>query len=183
MNTKKGFTLLELLIAATILGLLAVVATVSFRNGAVDARIAAARIKADQLAAAVQRFRINNTDPISGRMADLPGSGPYACSLGGGQAHSAVALIACGYVDNGGWSDEYVNYYVCDSNISACATSPIANPLVCMAGRDNNKRLRPEQKESSCYRYCVSRTESKERMGNADGSSCSGGGGGGGTQN
>ena len=59
MGNKRGFTLLELLIAATILGLLAVFATMSFRYSASDNRIAAAKIKTAQLAAAVQSFRLD----------------------------------------------------------------------------------------------------------------------------
>ena len=60
-QNSKGFTLLELLIAATIIGILAVFATVSYRNSAADTRVAGAKAKLEVLANAVQRYNVDPT--------------------------------------------------------------------------------------------------------------------------
>lgn len=53
-NNYKGFTLVELLVAATIIGFLAIVATTSFRNSAAETRWTQAKALANQLAAAAE---------------------------------------------------------------------------------------------------------------------------------
>ena len=58
LGARKGFTLVELLVAATIIGILMVFATNSYRNGVAETRWAQAKGNVDQLAAAVLRARI-----------------------------------------------------------------------------------------------------------------------------
>ena len=175
MKNKKGFTLLELLIAATILGLLAVFATISYRDSVVENRVAAAKVKVEQLARGMQRFALDYSTDLHGLMGNLTDSDiqcqPYA--------QFPKTLITCGYVDNGGWTDPYMEFYVCNGKTADCAASSIAAPLACMKGR-NHPRL-PERYRGSCgYLYCVGKTESGERLG-GNGAACSsvapGGGG------
>jgi Tfp pilus assembly protein PilE len=158
---------LELLIAATILGLLAVVATVSFKNASADSHMAAARVKTNELMTALQQFRINHTLRVAGTLLDLPGSGPYACSYDlSNNEYQPTVLISCGYLDNGGWSGD-IQYEVCKANSVFCAGSngsPINNPWVCMAGRDNS-RLPDKYKWSKGYLYCANQTTAKEKLG------------------
>lgn len=106
MKNQCGFTLLELLIAATIVGTLAVFATVAFKNSSADARIAAAKPKAEQLATAVQRYKIE--------YGSLPGN------IG--------ALAALGYIEDSGWdSDPYVSFAI--SGEGACMTGKTNSKL------------------------------------------------------
>ena len=162
MKNKKGFTLLELLIAATILGMLAVFATISYRESAVENRMSAAKIKAEQLATAVQRFHLDYSTDLHGKMGNLVDSTiecqPYA--------QFPKTLITCGYVDNGGWTDAYVEFFVCNGKTAECSTSPdpVANPLACMKGR-SHPRL-PKRYRGSCgYIYCVGATGAGETLG------------------
>ena len=59
MKNKNGFTLLELLIAATIVAALTVVSTVYFRNSVAETHIHAAKVRTEVLAEAVKRFRLD----------------------------------------------------------------------------------------------------------------------------
>lgn len=160
MKNKKGFTLLELLIAATIVGLLAVFATVSYKESAADNRMAAAKIKAEQLATALQRFRLDYTTEFSGLMGNLVDT-DIECQP---TAQIPKTLITCGYVDNGGWTDSYVEFYACNGKTGDCASSPIENPLACMKGR-NRKQMPDKYKSLYGYIYCVSATEKGETLG------------------
>lgn len=56
MNNKYGFTLLELLIAAAIIGVLAIFATQSFRGAGSEVRLQDARVRARMLAVAARRY-------------------------------------------------------------------------------------------------------------------------------
>ena len=60
MRKNKGFTLLELLIAAAIIGSLAVFATVSFRKTSSDVRVQDAIARAKVVANAARRFVFDN---------------------------------------------------------------------------------------------------------------------------
>lgn len=59
ISFKKGFTLLELLIAAAIIGVLAMFATQAFRRSAAEVRVQDAKTRADVLGAALARFLID----------------------------------------------------------------------------------------------------------------------------
>lgn len=159
MNNKKGFTLLELLVAATIVGIMAVFATISYINGADDSRIEAAKLRLDALAMAVQRFRIEypiqQFDAANAKMMNLP-SAPCSNALPSG-------LIGCGFVDNGGWHDNYIEFFVCnEQKTGSCTDSPIDKPLACMTGRSGGKQVARYNKG---YIYCVSATKKGETLG------------------
>ncbi len=150
MRNKNGFTLLELLIAAAIVGGLAVMATVSYRNSVAETRIQAAKARADVLAGAVQRFRLEypNASISSDKMTDDYASD--TCSTG---SLSPTSLVTCGFVDKGGWEDPFVVFYICNGKKGGCSNSSIDAPLVCMTG--NNSQSKLPDKYKGKYSYCV----------------------------
>ncbi|WP_428075826.1 type II secretion system protein [Candidatus Avelusimicrobium luingense] len=163
MKNKKGFTLLELLIAATIIGAMAVFATISYRSSEADARIAAAKAKTEVLAGAVQRFRLEfpyaalGNSVITNTTATCPDSMPYTQSL------SATTLISCGLLDNGGWTNDFVEFTICGipSNGGICAALT-GSTGACMTGKSSNSRVPDRYRWSSTignsYWYCVKST-------------------------
>ncbi len=130
---KKGFTLLELLIAATIVGILAVLATASFRSSAGETRVAGAKSKAEMLATAVQRYRMD----------------PQACQFISSDSQLTVGnLVSCGYLEDLNFSnDAYFSFSICASG-SGC---PNASYLACMTGY--NSKL--PSRYLSGYSYCL----------------------------
>jgi len=155
---NRGFTLLEVLIAATIVSALAVLATVSYKNSVTEAHIQMGKMRTEVLARAVQRFRLDyGAAKLS--TAAVPFSGVtevLTCDTSGANVYS---LFNCGYLQNdGGWLDNYIEYYVCNTyktSGTACANATISNPLACMRGRDWNKIA---DKYKGTYAYCVSET-------------------------
>ncbi len=132
-KNNKGFTLLELLIAATIIGILAVLATISFRNSAGDTRVAGARAKLNTLGGAVQRYQMD----------------PQACP---GGSLTLASLVSCGYLEKDDYSnDSYFSYSICAQNSSAC---PNTSYLACMTGRSSKLPSR----YLNGYRYCMDAT-------------------------
>ena len=116
---RKGFTLVELLIAATIIGILAVFATAQYRNSAAETRWAAAKARADQLAYAVYQVAIEYPNLKFSKVAMAPGSTGSNCAYPSNPSgtYDPASLVTCGYLDNSGWSDkEYFLYYVCKGN-------------------------------------------------------------------
>ncbi|MBR4355633.1 MAG: prepilin-type N-terminal cleavage/methylation domain-containing protein [Elusimicrobiaceae bacterium] len=162
MNNKKGFTLLELLIAATIIGILALYATVSYRSSETEIRISAAKGKIDGLAVAVQRFRMDHPRGIhfSGLMSNVTDASANCAP----NSSEPTKLITCEVVENGGWDDPLMFYYVCDGKTNECASSPVANPLACMRGK-NHDRLPNRYRQDHGYIYCVNLETKGETMG------------------
>ncbi len=166
MKGKKGFTLLELLIAATIVGTLAVLATISYRSSQIETVMAASRAQAEMLAGAVQRFRIEYPlgANISGLMENVSLSGQEVCD----PLNSSVqTLVRCGFLENHGWSSPYVGFYVCNGKTGDCASSPVNNPLACMKGLDHS-RMPNRYRTSQGYIYCISATGKQEQFGTED---------------
>ena len=171
MKNKKGFTLLELLIAATIIGILTVMATVSYRNSGADVRVAGAKARTDMLAGAVQRFRLDHPNvTMSGALNNL--SGTTSCSINATTA--TKMLIACDYLEDGGWLDDYFIFYVCSGNETPdgdCknqnGSDVVGTPLACMKGRDH-PRLPNHYHSSKGYIYCVSADSKGENLGSED---------------
>ncbi len=156
MKNNKGFTLLELLVAATIIGILAVFATTSYKNSAADARITAAKARTDALAGAVQRMRFEypSFKNVSGQMQDSTDSCNRAVPSG---------LVSCGFLGNSGWArDTYMTYWVCSVNGDGCANSPVTNPLACMKSKGDSKL---PARYGNGYIYCVSESAQKETLG------------------
>lgn len=160
MHNKKGFTLLEILVAGTIVGIMAVFATISYKNSVADARMEAAKSRVEVLAGAVQRFRIEYPNPefdsSNAKMSDVIST---TCA----ENELPLGLISCGFLGNGGWSDGYVEFFVCnEKKEGSCASSPIEKPLACMTGRDVEKQV---ARYKNGYIYCVSATEKGETLG------------------
>jgi len=163
MKRKSGFTLLELLVAATIMGALAVLATVSYRHSAMETRIAAAKLRTEVLARAVQRFRLDyGSDKLPSAGVELVG--PDSIVECNPTSADVLSLFNCGYLQNdGGWRDGYIQYYVCNGNRTtigtACKNSTINKPLACMRGRNWSK---VPEKYKVPYAYCVNETSQGE---------------------
>lgn len=167
MKRKNGFTLLELLVAATIISALAVLATVSYRASVSEARIQAAKGRTDMLAMAVQQFRLDyGASKLGSGMEVRRLETPGACAPSSSKISS---LFECGYLENdGGWDDLYVEYFVCNGNKTAstpCAKSTISAPLACMSGRNSQSKLQAKYKYSNGYVYCVASNAAAEKMG------------------
>ena len=165
MKNRKGFTLIELLIAATIIGTLAVFATIAYKESVARNHIAAAKAKTEQLARGVQRFRLEHpllhfSDPNNLVMGNVTDS-DLRCSI---TSPHVKTLITCDYVDNGGWTDEYVRFFVCEGKTGSCASAQMSNPLACMKGR-NHPRLPIRFRGVNGYIYCVGATGDEEQFG------------------
>lgn len=120
MHTKKGFTLVELMVAATIIGILAVFATTQYRNSAAETRWQHAKAKADQLAFAVKRAQLDYPG-LAFTADNMVGSSETTCSYVTGMTTPVApsTLISCGYLENSGWSEgEYFTFQICGADVS-----------------------------------------------------------------
>lgn len=150
MKNNKGFTLLELLVAATIIGTLAVFATVSYKNSAADARMESFKARADELAGAVQRFSFEYPTKDGELIGEMSASSP---------------LVSGGFVGKGGWEKTYVTYYICNGKTGNCVNSLVDNPLVCVASNSNSWTKKLPSRYQAGYIYCVSAIAKGERLG------------------
>lgn len=163
MKNKRGFTLLELLIAATIIGTLAVLATVSYRASESEAHVSSAKAKTEVLASAVQRFVLEypNATLPAGLMSNAASLG--ACNPSSSDTNNPTTLIVCDFVGNGGWENPYFNFYVCGGTSDPCSgqSTTVTSPRACMKGTGHTRMT--EQYRGS-YWYCVSDTTKKDSL-------------------
>lgn len=100
MNNKNGFTLLELLIAAAIIGVLAIFATQSFQAAATDVRVEDAKARAKIVAAAAHRFLLNYPSASSNLGSDgnslIVSTDSRRCKT---NTISVQNLVDCGYLE------------------------------------------------------------------------------------
>ena len=166
MSNKKGFTLLELLIAATIIGTLAVYATISYRNSIFETRLAEAKARTETVANARQRFELDypgarlNGAVLNTKKGDCP-SDPSAAS-------DAQDLVNCGYLEEGNWSSDYFYIIPCgkDTPHSATCSELMSDALACLQTSSTNVKKIPAQYRG--YLYCIGEiTGPKERLSSA----------------
>jgi len=165
---KKGFTLVELLIAAAIMASMAVLATNAYKNSMMRSRIEGGKSRTRAVAAAVQRFNADYPKykflgtAESHYLKVLDGVG--TCNLGPEDTIWPDMLIKCGYLDNRQWSDSYVSIEVCGTYTAGlCKNAATAKPseryLACMTGTGSKmERYSGEDK----YLFCVSARGEKE---------------------
>ena len=156
MSRRKGFTLVELLVAATIISILLVFATVKYRSSAAETRWNHAKVYAGQLANAMQRAKLDYTKlQFSGDMANQTSLSTTDCPYTPWIENADVrTLIPCGYLENGPWQDGYFTYYACEQGGDACP----ANALACVSVKAT-ARLPDDYKK---YKYCVWTDKSQE---------------------
>lgn len=99
MKRKNGFTLMELLIAAAILGVLALFATQAFRKSSSDIRVEDAKVRAKAIAMAARRFKLDHPNPTFSldAMGSLTRPDSTACLPD--SAVTLQMLVDCGYLD------------------------------------------------------------------------------------
>jgi len=155
MKNKKGFTLMELLIAGTIVGILSLVATVSYQHSVADTRIANAKPKVDQIVNAIQRYEYDHGGTIqSGQLADQFSSN-VSCSS---ETKDYRVLMGCNLLSTSGWDDSYVFYYVCGKSTGGpCAGASITNPWACMKVKGSKWPKKYTSPKS--FMYCATPTE------------------------
>ena len=138
MKIKRGFTLLEVLIAAVIMSVLAMLSTAAYKHTVSETRVQDSKNKLQVVANAVQRYMWDfpnrtMTAPEEGKpLVFLSGSDVQNCP----KTFSNSALIQCEYLENRAWSNDQIHIVACGGNKSGylCSRSSVSNPLACMAG-------------------------------------------------
>ena len=175
MHNKKGFTLLELLIAATMMAVLATMGTVAYRHAISETRIQDAKNKLEVAATGMRRYMLDHpNDVYTGGSSELSaiqnGSGAWAAvnelSCPKTIGFTADKLIKCDYLENREWTSDEILMVTCGGvkTGTLCASSPVANPLVCMSGKANN-RLDTRYRQDKGYVYCYSEDGVGETLG------------------
>lgn len=140
MYKQNGFTLIELLIAATIIGVLVIFATQSFRKTSSQIRVEDAKARAQVVAMAVRRFKIDYPSASVGENPDPLG---YVTGPSGTCNHSTITLqnlVNCNYLDYRQYATElYVDgkhrsYFV----MTFSGSDPVQ---VCVKRQDNQGKI------------------------------------------
>lgn len=168
MRYRKGFTLLELLIAAAIMSALAILATSSYRKSVAETRIQDAKNRLQAVAGAMHRFMLDHPNATYAGADELLYLTTDQDTCSKSPAFSAAKLIQCGYLENRQWSDNYIVFVTCGGakSGSLCENSTLSFPLACMSGR--NASFGDRYLMSKGYRYCLdSSGEVDEHIGSA----------------
>lgn len=156
---KNGFTMIELLIAAAIIGVLAVLSTSSYKNTLIKTRLEEGKTRTRVAADAAMRFQM-----------DYPGhtfSGDkliYMQSVGGCATSdtSPAQLIQCGYLENRPWSDGYFDIEICGAKkdgLCGDISKQAIKYVACFSGHAGGKLDRCAGK--SKFLFCVDERESQ----------------------
>jgi prepilin-type N-terminal cleavage/methylation domain-containing protein len=161
MHNNKGFTLLELLIAATIVGALAMYATISYRTSVFETRLAEAKVRTETVANAVQRFEMDY--PGASLNGTLLNTKKQPCPTNPKNANDAQDLVNCGYLEEGNWNTEYFYIVPCGKNAQDSVCDDLmSDALACLQTDALNKKI-PTQ--YSGYLYCIGEINGpKERL-------------------
>ena len=162
MRNKQGFTLLELLIAATIVGTLAMYATISYRNSIFETRLAEAKARTETVANARQRFELDY--PGASLNGAILNTKKGTCPSNPSSASDAQDLVNCGYLEEGNWYTEYFYIVPCGENTPHGICSDLMNDaLACLQTSSTNVKKIPKQYRS--YLYCIGEISGpKERL-------------------
>ena len=165
MRNKKGFTLLELLIAATIIGTLAMYATISYRNSIFETRLAEAKARTETVANAFQRFDMDY--PGSSMNGAILNTKKGICPTNPSSSNNAQDLVNCGYLEEGNWNTEYFSIIPCGKNTPHGICSELmSDALACLQTSGTLNKKIPTQYRG--YLYCIGEiTGPKERLGSA----------------
>lgn len=149
--SSSGFSLVELLVAATIIGILAVFATMAYRGSVAETRWAQAKAHTQQLAVAVERakedYRGYGLKFSPSAMTNTAGT---SCDFYSNSNLRAGCLITKGYIEAGPWTNDFVSFYICDSSSSDGCTD--TTYTACVKFKSGAKV--PDKFKS--YRYCYS---------------------------
>src|SRR5690349_1123052 len=93
LRSERGFTLVELLVVVTILGVLAAVAVMAVGSSSADSKIAACKTDVATVQAAADAF-LAKTDGVAGTIAALTGANPPYLRAAPSNTAYAVTLTA-----------------------------------------------------------------------------------------
>ena len=127
LKNQHGFTLLELLVAAVIIGVLAVFATQSFRQSSSDIRVQNALAKAKVVAMAARIFKDDHrnasfTQENLVSTQDFRSDPNHNGACNPSQAVTLQTLVNCGYLEQREYLDKdfVYNFEACGSDICVC---------------------------------------------------------------
>ncbi len=122
---RKGFTLIELIIAAAIVGALAVFATQTFRHSASDIRVQDAKSRAKVIAMAARRMKYDNPTVTFETSAALSDEILTARNTAATETCSLISvdlqtLIDCGYLEYRKYLDPNFQFKFSDNDGTIC---------------------------------------------------------------
>ena len=133
MKHKNGFTLMELLIAAAIIGTLAIFATQSFRRTSADVRFQDASARAKAVAVAARRFLLDNTG-VTSTSVDTVGVITARDADACNNQFTVQNLVNCGYLEFRQYSMDVREGNTWRGNFEMTMELRNAEPRVCISG-------------------------------------------------
>ena len=151
MMNRRGFTLLELLIAAMIIGVLSIFATQAFRNTASDIRVEDAKARAQVVAAALRRFTLDHPNATLAQTETMGTvSAPSTCSS---TTISLQNLINCGYLEYRQYATEVRNGNSYKTHFTMTLENDTNGVVVCV------QRAQAQGKITDSKKYCTGNAE------------------------
>ena len=161
MKSRRGFTLLEMLIAAAIMSVLAMLSTAAYRRTVAETHWQDSKNKLQAVASAVQRYQWDYPNrtfipPATGEKLEfIPASALADCPTAA--SYNNKALIQCDYLENRSWSTAEIHIVACGGVKSGyiCGLAPtgMSHPLACMSGI--SPRLSDEYLLTNNHAFCI----------------------------